>query len=122
MHVFSYRIPGNEHWTNAGAQEVVGAAGAYLAQFLCPSRVCECQHVLGVFVVGDHTAVGRNSSPQAWKDRGCDRIAIDPLIHGSASESRSARSSSMILHEFAQLIDGPDAILVTLRLCLTPSK
>ena len=86
--VFARGIPGHEHRTDPGPQEVIGTTGAHLAELGAPSRIRELERIVRPVEMRNHAAVRRHGAAEVRQERRRDRVAIDGRGHRRPSETR----------------------------------
>ena len=115
------RIPGKKEGTNPRPQKMVWTTGAERTQLFRPLRPREIQGVFVVGIVCDHAAIRGDNSPQRGQYLDCDALAIlRGVVLDSAERHPCLRT--MLQNEVAHLVDGVNAVQVTIALRRSPGK
>src|SRR5262245_50772603 len=102
---------------------MIGAAGTETAQLLCPQRRRKCPRILRTVPVCDRPPVRRHHTAQVREDRrGDNRPVTGRVLVLRSPEPGPATLAFVRVDELAHLIDGADAVDVTLLLRLAPRK
>src|SRR5205823_10711903 len=100
---------------------VIRTAWAQPAQRLRPRRAGEGERVLVLGVVRDHAPVGGDDSAERRENSGGQLTPVGERRVREAAEG-GPFSRAMLGDEFAHLVDGPDAVDVTLALRRPPRE
>src|ERR1700728_1189283 len=100
---------------------MVGTTCSQGSQFPRPFRSREGQHVGNIGVVSDHTAIRRQSSAQGRQNLNRYILAVNQRrMFESAEQNPFLRL--MLLNKLAHLVDGIEAVQITLALRRTPGE
>ena len=116
------RLPGDVQRRDAGAKEVIGTAGAQLAELLRPLRIGESERIVAAVEVRDDAAVRGHGAAQVRQQRRDDRLAIRDRPTPPRRRTARGRPVRVLLDELPHLIDGRDAADVALPLGLAPGE